>query len=100
LRDLILVHFYLEENIDDRHKRFRIPGALSSPFAQLNVAKIAALQSVAETARRAGSAQAPLLESLAGKVHARASGARSKAACRPISNSSSAFSATMSPPAL
>ncbi|MCU0946694.1 MAG: WYL domain-containing protein [Porphyrobacter sp.] len=70
LRDLILVHFDLEESIDDRQKRFRIPGALLSPFTQPNVAEIAALQSLAETARRAGSAQAPLLESLAGKVQA------------------------------
>lgn len=70
LRDLILVHFDLEESVDDRQKRFRIPGALPSPFTQPNVAEIAALQSLAETARRAGSAQAPLLESLAGKVQA------------------------------
>lgn len=70
LRDLILVHFDLEESIDDRQKRFRIPGALPSPFTQPNVAEIAALQSLAETARRAGSAQAPLLDSLAGKVQA------------------------------
>lgn len=70
LRDLIIVHFDLEETTDDRQKRFRIPGALPSPFTQPNVAEIAALQSLAETARRAGSAQAPLLESLAGKVQA------------------------------
>lgn len=70
LRDLILVHFDLEETTDDRQKRFRIPGALPSPFIQPNVAEIAALQSIAETARRTGSAQAPLLESLAGKVQA------------------------------
>mgnify|MGYP005854169797 CR=1 FL=1 len=30
LRDLILVHFDLEESVDDRHKRFRIPGALAN----------------------------------------------------------------------
>ena len=70
LRDLILVHFDLEEGVEDRHKRFRIPGTLPSPFTQPNVAEIAALQSLADTARKAGSAQAPLLESLAGKVQA------------------------------
>jgi predicted DNA-binding transcriptional regulator YafY len=68
LRDLILVHFDLKESVDDRHKRFRIPGALPSPFTQPNVAEIAALQSLAVTARKAGSAQAPLLEGLAAKV--------------------------------
>jgi predicted DNA-binding transcriptional regulator YafY len=70
LRDLILVHFDLEESVDDRHKRFRIPGALPSPFTQPNVSEIAALQSLADTARKAGSAQATLLESLLGKVQA------------------------------
>lgn len=70
LRDVILVHFDLEEQVDDRHKRFRIPGALPPPFTQPNVEEIAALQSVAASARRAGSAQADLLESLLGKVQA------------------------------
>ncbi|GMN03905.1 YafY family protein [Erythrobacter sp. MTPC3] len=70
LRDLILVHFDLEEIIEDRRKRFRIPGSLHSAFTQPNVAEIAALQSLAATQRRAGSAQAPLLESLVGKVQA------------------------------
>jgi predicted DNA-binding transcriptional regulator YafY len=70
LRDLILVHFDLEESVDDRHKRFRIPGALPSAFTQPSVAEIAALQSIADASRRAGSAQAPLLESLIGKVQA------------------------------
>ncbi|QIQ85718.1 WYL domain-containing protein [Erythrobacter sp.] len=70
LRDVILVHFDLEERIDDRHKRFRIPGALPSPFTQPNVEEIAALQSVAAMQRRGGSAQAELLESLLGKVQA------------------------------
>ncbi len=70
LRDLILVHFDLEESVDDRHKRFRIPGALPPAFTQPNVAEIAALQSLADTAHRAGSAQAALLDSLVGKVQA------------------------------
>lgn len=70
LRDLILVHFDLEESTDDRHKRFRIPGALPSPFNQPNVAEIAALQSLMASAQRTGSAQAPLLASLLGKVQA------------------------------
>lgn len=70
LRDIILVHFDLDDHADDRHKRFRIPGALPSPFTQPNVAEIAALQSVAASARRAGSAQAELLESLFAKVQA------------------------------
>ena len=70
LRDIILVHFDLEETADDRRKRFRIPDSLPSAFTQPNVAEIAALQSLAATERRAGSAQAPLLESLIAKVQA------------------------------
>lgn len=70
LRDLILVHFDLEDSVDDRHKRFRIPGALPLAFTQPSVAEIAALHSIADSARRAGSAQTPLLESLVGKVQA------------------------------
>ncbi|MFW5634526.1 MAG: helix-turn-helix transcriptional regulator, partial [Erythrobacter sp.] len=70
LRDLILVHFELEETVEDRRKRFRIPGALPSAFTQPNVAEIAALQSLAATQRRAGSAQAPLRESRLTKVQA------------------------------
>lgn len=68
LRDLIFIHFDLEDIADDRHKRFRIPGALPPPFTQPTVAEIAALKSLADTARKAGSAQATLLESFLGKV--------------------------------
>jgi len=70
LRDIILVHFDLEETQEDRFKRFRIPGAIASSFTQANVAEIAALQSAANAARRAGSVQAGLLDSLLGKVQA------------------------------
>ena len=70
LRDVILVHFDLEESLDDRRKRFRIPGSLSSPFTQPNVEEIAALQAAAQAARKEQSANAPALESLLGKVQA------------------------------
>lgn len=70
LRDVIMVHFDLEESLDDRRKRFRIPGALSSPFTQPNVEEIAALQAAAQAARKGRSADADLLESLLGKVQA------------------------------
>ena len=70
LRDVILVHFDLEESLDDRRKRFRIPGSLSSPFTQPNVEEIAALQSAAQAARKERWANAHALESLLGKVQA------------------------------
>lgn len=70
LRDVIAVHFDLEDRQDDRRKRFRIPGALSSPFTQASAAEIAALEGEVRAARRSGSAQAPQLESLLGKVQA------------------------------
>ncbi len=70
LRDIVQLHFDLEERQDDRHKRFRIPGALSSPFTQPNAVEIAALQSALRTAQAEGSGRAAALESLAGKVQA------------------------------
>lgn len=70
LRDIIMLHFDLEEALDDRQKRFRIPGSIASPFTQPNVGEIAALQSAVEAARKNRSANAPLLESLLGKIQA------------------------------
>ena len=68
LRDVIRLHFDLEEVIDDRRKRFRITGSLRRVFTRPTAAEIAALHQAATAARRTGSAQAPLLESLEEKV--------------------------------
>lgn len=68
LRDVIRLHFDLEELADDRRKRFRITGSLRRVFTRPTAAEIAALQHSAAAARRSGAAQAALLESLAEKV--------------------------------
>lgn len=68
LRDVIMLHFDLVEELEDRQKRFRIPGSIASPFTQPNVEEIAALKSAVEAARKSRTAQAPALESLLGKV--------------------------------
>ena len=62
LRDVIRLHFDLEELPDDRRKRFRIVGSLRRVFTRPNAAEIAAVQEAAAAARRSGAAQAPLLE--------------------------------------
>lgn len=68
LRDVIRLHFDLEDFSDDRRKRFRIVGSLRRVFTRPNAAEIAAVQEAAAAAHRSGAAQAPLLESLAEKV--------------------------------
>jgi predicted DNA-binding transcriptional regulator YafY len=68
LRDVVRFHFDLEELIDDRRKRFRITGSLRRVFTRPTANEIAALHQAATAARRTGSAQAPLLESLEEKV--------------------------------
>lgn len=68
LRNVIREHFELEESADDRKKRFRIRGTLRRVYTRPNAAELAALQTSSEAARRSGSAEAPILESLLSKV--------------------------------
>ncbi|KHL24584.1 hypothetical protein PK98_11415 [Croceibacterium mercuriale] len=70
LRDVIRLHFELEEELVDRRKRFRIRGTLRRVYTRPNAAELAALQAAAEGARRAGATHAPLLETLGAKVRA------------------------------
>ena len=70
LRDVIRLHFELEEELVDRRKRFRIRGTLRRVYTRPNAAELAALQSASDGARRAGASHAPLLETLGAKVRA------------------------------
>lgn len=70
LRDVIMIHFDLEDVMDGRSKRFRIREGLRCVFARPNAAEIAALQAEAEARAREGAAQAALLSSLLHKVRA------------------------------
>ena len=68
LRDLVSLHFDLEEWTDDRRKYFRIRGSLRRAYTRPTAAEIAALNAVALAERRQNATQAPLLESLLAKV--------------------------------
>ncbi|MCP5385464.1 MAG: WYL domain-containing protein [Novosphingobium sp.] len=70
LRDVIRLHFDLEELPDERRKRFRIVGSLRRVFTRPSAAEIAALEEAADAARRSGSAQTHLLDNLVSKVKA------------------------------
>jgi len=70
LRDVIRLHFELEEELVDRRKRFRIRGTLRRVYTRPNAAELAALQTAADGAQREGAAHAQLLETLGTKVRA------------------------------
>ncbi|MFM2273992.1 MAG: hypothetical protein RL702_3057 [Pseudomonadota bacterium] len=70
LRDIVLLHFDLDEMIDGRAKRFRIRDAVPRVFARPTPAEIAALQAEAEARAREGAPSAALLASLLAKVRA------------------------------
>ena len=68
LRNVILLHFDLEEVKDGRTKRFRIRDSLRRVYSRPSAAEIAALQAEAEALGRAGAPQAALLSSLLAKI--------------------------------
>ncbi len=70
LRDIILIHFDLDEIVDGRTKRFRIRDAMPRVYARPTTAEIAALQAEAEAREREGAPQAAALASLLAKVRA------------------------------
>lgn len=68
MRDIITRHFDLDEEVDDRRKRFRIRGSLRRVFTRPHAAEIAALQIEIDARNREGGPQAQLLESLLVKI--------------------------------
>lgn len=68
LRAVIAVHFDLEEQMDDRRKRFRIVDSLRRVYTRPNAAEVAALQTEVEARRLEKSPQAEILASLLAKV--------------------------------
>ncbi|MCW1385079.1 transcriptional regulator [Novosphingobium sp. KCTC 2891] len=68
LRDVVMLHFDLDEVQDGRIKRFRIRDGLRRVYARPSVAEIAALRAEAEAQGREGAPQAALLSSLLAKV--------------------------------
>lgn len=68
LRDVIRLHFDLEEVRDDRHKRYRICGSLRRVYTRPTAAEVAALQAEADARRLERAPRAAVLESLLHKV--------------------------------
>lgn len=68
LRNVILMHFDLEETVDGRMKRFRIRDSPGRAYARPSAAEVAALQTVAEAGHIEGTANSKTLEKLLSKV--------------------------------
>eukprot|EP01037_Dinobryon_pediforme_P018428 gene18428-18702_t len=68
IRDVILIHFDLDEGVDGRTKRFRIKDSPGRAYTRPSSAEVAALQAVVEAGRREGTANTQALEKLLSKV--------------------------------
>ena len=68
MRDVIGRHFDLEEQADDRRKRFRIRDSLRRVYTRPSAAEVAALQAEADARAREHAPAAALLASLLAKV--------------------------------
>ena len=68
IRNVILIHFDLDETVDGRTKRFRIKDSPGRAYSRPNSAEVAALQAVVEAGRREGIANTQGLEKLLSKV--------------------------------
>lgn len=68
MRDVILLHFDLEERADGRTKRFRIKDSPGRAYTRPNAEEVAALESVVEAERRDGTPQVRALQNLLSKI--------------------------------
>lgn len=68
LRDIILIHFDLDEAVDGRTKRFRIKDSPGRAYSRPNSGEVAALQAVVEAGRKEGTANADALDTLLSKI--------------------------------
>lgn len=68
MRNVILLHFDLDEMIDGRVKRFRIKDSPGRAYTRPSSAEVAALQAVVEAGRREGTANTEALEKLLSKT--------------------------------
>jgi proteasome accessory factor B len=68
MRNIILLHFDLDEAIDGRTKRFRIKDSPSRAYTRPNAKEVAALQAVIEAGLRDGTANTEALEKLLSKI--------------------------------
>jgi len=70
MRDVILIHFDLEEIVEGRNKRFRIRDSLSRAYTCPTAPELAALETIVQVGKRDSGAQAELLDRLLGKLKA------------------------------
>lgn len=68
IRNVILIHFDLDESVDGRTKRFRIKDSPGRAYTRPSAAEVAALQAVVEAGRREGTVNTQALEKLLSKV--------------------------------
>lgn len=68
LRNVILIHFDLEEMVDGRLKRFRIKDSPGRAYARPSSAEVAALEAVVQAGRKEGTANSDALEKLLSKI--------------------------------
>lgn len=68
MRDVIALNFDLDEQIDDRLKRFRITGSLRRVYTRPNASEVAALQAEVDARALERAPRAAVLESLLRKV--------------------------------
>lgn len=68
MRDVILLHFDLEEIVEGRTKRFRIKDSPSRAYTRPSAQEIAALESIVEAGRRDGTPQVEILGSFLAKT--------------------------------
>ncbi|WCT80262.1 helix-turn-helix transcriptional regulator [Novosphingobium humi] len=70
MRNVILIHFDLEEIVDGRTKRFRIKDSPGRAYTRPNAREVAALQTVVGAGQAQKTAGAPVLDALLGKIKA------------------------------
>ena len=68
MRNVILIHFDLEEILDGRTKRFRIKDSPGRAYARPSSNEVAALEALVEAGRRGGTANTQTLEKLLSKI--------------------------------
>jgi proteasome accessory factor B len=68
MRDIIMMHFDLDDVTDGRSKRFRIKDSPGRAYTRPSAQEVAALQAVVDAGRRNGTPQAASLRSLLSKI--------------------------------
>lgn len=68
MRNLILLHFDLDEVLDGRQKRFRIKDSPGRAYSRPSTPEVAALEAVVDAGRRDGTANARVLATLLSKI--------------------------------